>query len=711
MEGAGVEPIRGWGPFRSNVVLGSFKRALRSLLRGRGEAPVPSPAPGPGQAFASVDAIDETQGGAQCRTELWQLPDGDRAAMLFLAAHGVCLVVAVHSTSEPYGLHVAQGAFVEPAIRSGRQGMFDALPWRPASPGFLGMLGVFDEGFDPLLGPINEAVRTLHRLSPIFTDPHVKPKRLTGQWMGLPPTIDLDPVTGHSWPGSRFVLNDLARHGGTPMPAPRMDPGPAGFLRVAPPSACGVPLESAADHLAEWHAEVAALCRPGGLKEEAWTQATYAFLAPGGEVGLRRRQAADLQAVFLPTLPLLPDVVSAIDAGRPFEPLLTEGVNTLLALPAGRRLDMARMRRLRSYPVTPAYRAVKRKTRTYTADDFRNVLWAATALPIEHLPTTPEGWSRIVPGVVDALRFARRWEVDLKALLAGLPPGWGAPELMGSPRRADAKAITDVQGNVGDLKDMVRRFHQTVLAPAGVGVWPDEHEWSVADGVNGAVVAARILLQGRTFHACMALQRDWHRTLSVMDRALPKMPGGSDYTWPALFEPQELGDGVTARCLTTSAELRAEGTPGTDASGMRGLSHCVGGYGKSCAEGESHIVSLVGADGPDSQVRLSTMEIAFSGDVPRIVQHRGLSNGVPPELALIAAAELMHRIERKRVGLNQQAMARRKPTAVRVEGYDLRAAVAAWDPYLTQGGRVECRHFLEAGNRQGASAKVGRDAR
>jgi hypothetical protein len=147
------------------------------------------------------------------------------------------------------------------------------------------------------------------------------------------------------------------------------------------------------------------------------------------------------------------------------------------------------------------------------------------------------------------------------------------------------------------------------------------------EDVSRLVVGERSLAQLRD--ASIA----WHENPALHGSG--KANGAS---WPVPFDEIELGDGWTARCLPSHAELIAEGSVGEDIDGMSGLAHCVGGYHRLCENGTSLIVSLRQVRG-GSKARVSTAELRrdpagewrFHGHEPRfeLRQHRGARNRAP----------------------------------------------------------------------------------
>jgi hypothetical protein len=145
---------------------------------------------------------------------------------------------------------------------------------------------------------------------------------------------------------------------------------------------------------------------------------------------------------------------------------------------------------------------------------------------------------------------------------------------------------------------------------------------------------ARLLVGDRSLAQLRDASLAWHGN--------PALHGsGAAYggTWPVPFDAVDLGNSWTARCLSSHAELIAEGSAGEDVDAMSGLAHCVGGYHPQCADGSSLVISLRQVRG-GSAARVSTVELrrdpegewTFPGYEARFTlgQHRGAHNQAPP---------------------------------------------------------------------------------
>jgi hypothetical protein len=164
---------------------------------------------------------------------------------------------------------------------------------------------------------------------------------------------------------------------------------------------------------------------------------------------------------------------------------------------------------------------------------------------------------------------------------------------------------------------------------------------------------------------------------------------GSGSAWPAAFPPFAAGNGIEVVCLTDEAQLKAEGSSVPDASGSAGLDHCVGGYGRECFTGQSHIASIRRVT-PSGYERLSTVEFEpGEGDEPGldVSQHYGERNRKPSDEAITALEAFLEAVDKGAVPLSEEALSRRSEQGFG-EPYDWRVPEAmdqaffAWSGFL-----------------------------
>ncbi|HEY8963445.1 MAG TPA: hypothetical protein VIN59_03160, partial [Alphaproteobacteria bacterium] len=126
-----------------------------------------------------------------------------------------------------------------------------------------------------------------------------------------------------------------------------------------------------------------------------------------------------------------------------------------------------------------------------------------------------------------------------------------------------------------------------------------------------------------------SLNMRWHSIRENLERRTDSI--NDPVTWPALFPPMTLADGVRLECLVDNITLRTEG---------HRMDHCVGNYAYQCAFAKSHIVSLKAPDGTWQ----TTMELVEDGEGRELIvrQHYGPSNSLDLDpQALRAEQELL----------------------------------------------------------------------
>ncbi len=186
-----------------------------------------------------------------------------------------------------------------------------------------------------------------------------------------------------------------------------------------------------------------------------------------------------------------------------------------------------------------------------------------------------------------------------------------------------------------DMEDMYGVHADQVLVPAMAAtgeVRPYEF--------HARRVARNLIESGRGMRRILEVSRRWHGEAARMRARLPRpRPGAAmqiPTAWPMAWPSARYGD-VALVELTDRRALDAEGSPDLDQDGVRGLHHCVGGYGGQCLDGTSRILSVRDVSG-DGIVRLSTVQVTWDAvkQAARIVQHRAWRNGPPCGAALDA---------------------------------------------------------------------------
>jgi hypothetical protein len=239
-------------------------------------------------------------------------------------------------------------------------------------------------------------------------------------------------------------------------------------------------------------------------------------------------------------------------------------------------------------------------------------------------------------------------------------------------------------------EDMVDAFAKKVLLPLAAQECGLEDVYLAPVQFEAArASAAKVLYSGKSANAIFELSRHFHsqyehimeagadkvedaekqRRLEEARRAASLTALGIDHAnipedgWPPLSAVVQAPNGVYIVPLTDPRLLQDEGRPGhcnngprENADGSLGLRHCVGGYSGTCKNG-GHILSmrvLTGKDHPTFE-RLSTAEISplpYGDTDLKCRQHRGFSNGAPPEAATRAFEWYKEEVAAGRIQLN-----------------------------------------------------------
>ncbi len=353
--------------------------------------------------------------------------------------------------------------------------------------------------------------------------------------------------------------------------------------------------------------------------------------------------------------------------------------------------------------------------RRVLAGDLR----AMTFLPKAWIPTSPsdtESLAALAPHLLS------------HALAGGLPlaevmrpgDGWGASLARICARAANAgPGATPRDGAAAAarlVRDMVEAFQRQVVWPAACMVEPvfrDHPPRTVRGGRRAptglSVVAHRLLLGGKGFPAAVEAAARWAGGLTAIANVVAGAAASEDVRWAPAFAPLRDRLGVDLACVSDAGEMLRE---------ARELGHCVCTYLPRCLAGESVIASVraAGRDGAAAE-RLSTVELRWdAGGGLRPVQHHGVANGPPPDVAALALRRFSSLLLRGEVALERRgdpASANATLLSLYVDRYV--AMRDAWAPHLPSAlrglppdGMLACAGLTRAALREAAEAAASR---
>jgi hypothetical protein len=201
-------------------------------------------------------------------------------------------------------------------------------------------------------------------------------------------------------------------------------------------------------------------------------------------------------------------------------------------------------------------------------------------------------------------------------------------------------------------------------------------EWSdkTSSEGYGAVTAAaiRVLARDKSLGGMVELARDWHLGLARISEVTAE--AARDVSWPRAFDAFETAEGLTLTCLSTPAELLAEG---------RAMRNCVVTYLGNCMSRISCIVSVT--RGPEN---VATVEIRSDGvDGLEVAQISGPENSPVDTVTLSAVRDFLADVVSGRRAFLPDAIqseAIEPMDLSRLEGYlgMFPALVEAWGPFL-----------------------------
>ena len=330
------------------------------------------------------------------------------------------------------------------------------------------------------------------------------------------------------------------------------------------------------------------------------------------------------------------------------------------------------------------------------------------SLPVDWLPPggTDPAWEPL-------LRIAEN--LSTPSLAADVPGGTVMRDSKGRwaeyERRLVEAALPDAEGGdipavAAHLADMRMAFERMLLRPAVDALGGEGAARVRTRGLGAQRVSWRLLLGHGGLLSLAERSGRYHRRREAMRATLRGLDPGLfvDLAWPAHLPAwHDPATGLDVVPLTDETALRAEGAGRGPPGSPEGLAHCVGDYGWPCAEGRSRILS-VRRPRPDGFTRLSTAEVNWTAQGPRVRQHSGRANGAPPAEASVALDAYMARLEvaGPRTPPPRDGRARPDPR-VASAGYDVTKAsnvahaLALWRPMLPKPLRREgLRGFVDA---------------
>jgi hypothetical protein len=594
------------------------------------------------------------------RLESWTAP-GDRIAHLFvMEAFGRSLVHAVVREPEGPTLRMGSGLFTRDALSCDRDALLAVVELAPAS--LLSVIGICtDDGRPDHLA--NQMEAALHSLEKSRDGRNCYGARFTMHLGGGDKDTPLTPSGHYPTSGIHYQAARDWRESFDLTPPPT---GRWWTVRKGRPNLSGRwdwadGQEPFADVLAPWAAALRRTVLPGALSRlgpSSWSLVSYSHHSADGEAGRRRGQAALLQPVFALTLAHDAFLADLVDRGRPFERELLELVRATIPEVA-EGLDLAKLRRLRTYGHTPALGGTA---------GLRDVLDIVRRLPVDRLPSTPEGWGNMRDQVLPWLsRCIDAFDPDI--VLRGIPDDWNLASVIGDPDPESLRTpAEEARLEFIGLRDMAERLADTLVKSAAPHLWANQK--------LGVATAFGILCEGRSLLGAYALQRRWHAELTAFERALAV---SENLSWPALCGPFHADGGIVLRFLTSSEELAAEGARG-NVDGMEGLDHCVGGYSLRCASGELQVASVTGPAPGGGRRRLSTVALTKTWRGMSVDQHLGMRNGPPPAEAKRALAAFVAAVLDEGVTIDRSVFELRE--VLESGPRDPKVLFEAWRPYL-----------------------------
>lgn len=393
----------------------------------------------------------------------------------------------------------------------------------------------------------------------------------------------------------------------------------------------------------------------------------YAWLAEQSVAGARRRE-------FARTFPMLMPAVWAFTGAEECRKAIDDGVSLLPSLNA---LIQGGDRQPGQYRVTSGHLRALRRSDWGIERDASSFQQMLPHIPPNKIPIDRESVRAcekmsLLWGAANTAIAGRSYQT----LLNGLDQNWaGSLDLMRSEfgRRLD-------RVDAAWLFDPADHFFTHVLVPAIALAHPEPPTWlgSALDTLSAKLVYRDLNIAG------MIRQSDrWHRAiLMAVDEPATWL------SWDRLFTSYVCEKtGLAITCLGSSSELIDEGSPGKDAEGFHGLSHCVGSYNMKCASYECAILSIREQDNGSKGRRVSTVELGVNADGKlTVVQHAAFDNLAPSEAAETALAGYLEAIS---AGEIMGEVSRLRLTGPTVHGAGEAAQVAARIPTVDRQRREE----------------------
>jgi hypothetical protein len=354
----------------------------------------------------------------------------------------------------------------------------------------------------------------------------------------------------------------------------------------------------------------------------AYNQFVGAGSADPALCGARRRQAIALFPAFAAAIRGRRELTGVVDASAPLVPALA-----------------------RLHGVKPAtVRAAQGAPLGTGLPDFKTVLQVADCVPPDWLPGDAAGWMAL-GRLVTYCKYTR-------ILPPGPPPDPAAPQAASEAARRGAlrrlctaavrkngrdfaavAAVGSVKDAAGHVGDMGRGLMLGVVLPALAAEGRLPVDWVDGDLRS---VGGQWLCATRAPQAVLEMSA---RHLELVSGG--RFPGGAGFgrregersEWMPMFDGEITApNGLVLRDLCTQDALDEEG---------REMHHCVAGYGWTCCEGRSRILSIAARDEDGALRRLSTAEIGLGGGKLRVLQNRAPFNRRPAAAAAEALAWFM----------------------------------------------------------------------
>ncbi len=409
----------------------------------------------------------------------------------------------------------------------------------------------------------------------------------------------------------------------------------------------------------------------GFLSRHAVDGPMLGHVAWPGDVGLRRRQALDLHPAFAPWIMRSPEVARAVDAGRPFEPLLA-GRLVVGAGVVAIDVPMAVTRRLRTLPGV--------------GTELRHLVGVAVRLPADALPRDDAGWDALGALAWTVHALSCQFGLDVRTLLAPVGGDWvGFQASLG--RRFGGEAGLTPEWRMHYLRHTVDHLVDTVVRPLAVQAGADP------DAVDSShkPLAARMLFGGLGLMGVFGAHERASKSATAIETAVPHDDGMRE--WPAPFPEQVMGDGLVVVPLTSELQLAQEGLDGPDPDGVPGLAHCVVTYAPLCLAGGSHVLSVRRRVGRAVE-RLATAHFEVSDAGMTLTEVRGRANSEPADVAVRACIDVQARIAAGTLALAPEARARVSTDLAEAFGRERSLRYDPWDEAKLSLALDAWRHHL-----------------